>query len=142
MDLITQFPLGDDLAVTLLVLGLLAVAALVAGAVVPTRLRRDEDSAEVDPTLGRRLGAPLLSSASILLWVGLPLAVVVYLAPGGTDDRILRSAMLLVGLALGPLAAWRGLAIQLAALGVDPERRGAMVPRLGALTVAGALALA
>ena len=60
MDLITQFPLGDDLAVTLLVLGLLAVAALVAGAVVPTRLRRDEDSAEVDPTLGRRLGAPLL----------------------------------------------------------------------------------
>ena len=57
MDLITQFPLGDDLAVTLLVLGLLAVAALVAGAVVPTRLRRDEDSAEVDPTLGRRLGA-------------------------------------------------------------------------------------
>ena len=142
MDLITQFPLGDDLAVTLLVLGLLAVAALVAGAVVPTRLRRDEDSAEVDPTLGRRLGAPLLSSASILLWVGLPLAVVVYLAPGGTDDRILRTAMLLVGLALGPLAAWRGLAIQLAALGVDPERRGAMVPRLGALTVAGALALA
>lgn len=90
MDLITQFPLGDDLAVTLLVLGLLAVAALVAGAVVPTRLRRDEDSAEVDPTLGRRLGAPLLSSASILLWVGLPLAVVVYLAPGGTDDRILQ----------------------------------------------------
>ena len=41
MDLITQFPLGDYLAVTLLVLGLLAVAALVAGAVVPTRLRRD-----------------------------------------------------------------------------------------------------
>jgi K(+)-stimulated pyrophosphate-energized sodium pump len=142
VDLITQFPLGDDLAVSLLVLGLLAVAALVVGAVVPTRLRRDEDTAEVDAALGRRLGAPLLSSASILLWVGLPLAVVVYLAPGATDDRILRSALLLVGLALGPLAAWRGLAIQLAALGVEPERRGAMVPRLGALTVAGALALA
>ena len=142
MDLITQFPLGDDLAVSLLVLGLLAVAALVVGAVVPTRLRRDEDTAEVDAALGRRLGAPLLSSASILLWVGLPLAVLVYLAPGATDDRILRSALLLVGLALGPLAAWRGLAIQLAALGVEPERRGAMVSRLGALTVAGALALA
>ena len=142
MDLISQFPLGDDLAVSLLVLGLLAVAALVVGAVVPTRLRRDEDTAEVDAALGRRLGAPLLSSASILLWVGLPLAVLVYLAPGATDDRILRSALLLVGLALGPLAAWRGLAIQLAALGVEPERRGAMVSRLGALTVAGALALA
>jgi hypothetical protein len=142
VDLITQFPLGDDLAVTLLVLGLLAVAALVVGAVVPTRLRRDEDSGEVDAALGRRLGAPLLSSASILLWVGLPLAVVLALAPGSTDDRILRSALLVVGLALGPLAAWRGLAIQLAALGVAPERRGAMVSRLGALTVAGALALA
>ena len=142
MDLISQFPLGDDLAVSLLVLGLLAVAALVVGAVVPTRLRRDEDAAEVDASLGRRLGAPLLSAGSILLWVGLPLAVVVYLAPGGTDDRILRSALLLVGLALGPLAAWRGLAIQLAALGVEPERRAAMVSRLGALTVAGALALA
>ena len=142
MDLISQFPLGDDLAVSLLVLGLLAVAALVVGAVVPTRLRRDEDAAEVDASLGRRLGAPLLSAGSILLWVGLPLAVVVYLAPGGTDDRILRSALLLVGLALGPLAAWRGLAIQLAALGVEPERRASMVSRLGALTVAGALALA
>ena len=142
MDLISQFPLGDDLAVSLLVLGLLAVAALVVGAVVPTRLRRDEDAAEVDASLGRRLGAPLLSAGSILLWVGLPLAVVVYLAPGGTDDRILRSALLLVGLALGPLAAWRGLAIQLASLGVEPERRAAMVSRLGALTVAGALALA
>jgi hypothetical protein len=67
---------------------------------------------------------------------------VLALAPGSTDDRILRSALLVVGLALGPLAAWRGLAIQLAALGVAPERRGAMVSRLGALTVAGALALA
>lgn len=142
MDLITQYPLGDDLAVTLLVLGVLAVAALVAGAVVPTRLHRDEDSEEVDAGLGRRLGAQLLSAGSIVLWVGLPLAVLLYLAPGTTDDRLLRSALLLVGIALGPLAAWRGLAIQLATLGLAQERREAMISRLGALTVTGALALA
>ena len=105
MDLITQFPLGDDLAWTLLALGVLSLAALVVGAVVPSRLRRDEDSAEVDEALGRRLGAQLLSSGSIMLWVGLPAAVLLYLAPGTTDDRLLRSGMLLVGVALGPLAA-------------------------------------
>ena len=56
MDLITEFPLGDDIAVTLLVLGVLAVAALVAGAVVPSRLRRDQDAPEMDDGLGRSLG--------------------------------------------------------------------------------------
>jgi K(+)-stimulated pyrophosphate-energized sodium pump len=142
VDLITQFPLGDDLAWTLIALGVLAVAALVAGAVVPSRLRRDEDSEEVDAGLGRRLGAQLLSAGSIMLWVGLPLAVLLYLAPGTTDDRLLRSGLLLVGLALGPLAAWRGIAVQLAALGLDAQRRPTMIPRLGALTVTGALALA
>lgn len=142
MDLITQFPLGDDLAWTLIALGVLAVAALVVGAVVPSRMRRDEDSEEVDDELGRRLGAQLLSAGSILLWVGLPLAVLVYLAPGSTDDRLLRSGLLLAGMALGPLAAWRGIAVQLASLGLDFERRPAMIARLGALTVTGALAVA
>ena len=142
MDLITQFPLGDDLAWTLLTLGLLAVAALVAGAVVPTRMRRDEDNEELDEDLGRRLGGQLLSAGSLMLWVGLPLAVLVYLAPGTTDDRLLRSGLLLAGIALGPLAAWRGIAVQLAALGLDAERRPAMIARLGALTVTGALGLA
>ncbi|NMA77982.1 MAG: pyrophosphatase, partial [Actinomycetales bacterium] len=118
MDLITQFPLGDDLAVTLLLLGALALAALVVGAIVPSRLQRDEDSADVDEGLGRRLGAQLLSSGSLMLWVGLPVAVLLYLAPGTTDDRILRSALLLAGIALGPLAAWRGIAVQLAVLGL------------------------
>lgn len=142
MDLITQFPLGDDLAVTLLVIGALAIAALVVGAVVPSRLQRDEDSEEVDDGLGRRLGAQLLSSGSLMLWVGLPAAVLLYLAPGTTDDRILRSALLLAGLGLGPLAAWRGIAVQLAALGLDAERRVRLIPRLGALAVTGALAVA
>ncbi|HEX7349559.1 sodium/proton-translocating pyrophosphatase [Brachybacterium sp.] len=142
MDLITQFPLGDDLAWTLLALGVLAVAALVVGAVVPSRLRRDEDSDELDEGIGRRLGAQLLSAGSIMLWVGLPLAVLLYLAPGSTDDRLLRSGLLLAGLALGALAAWRGIAVQVAALGLDAERRPAMISRLGALTVTGALALA
>ena len=142
MDLITQFPLGDDLAWTLIALGVLAVAALVVGAVVPSRMRRDEDSEEVDDELGRRLGGQLLSAGSILLWVGLPLAVLLYLAPGSTDDRLLRSGLLLAGLALGPLAAWRGIAVQLASLGLDLDRRPAMISRLGALTVTGALALA
>src|SRR5699024_4351384 len=109
----------------LLTLGALAVAALVAGAVVPSRMRRDEDSDELDEDLGRRLGAQLLSAGSIMLWVGLPLAVLVYLAPGSTDDRLLRSGLLLAGIALGPLAAWRGIAVQLAALGLDTERRPA-----------------
>ncbi|GAA4522543.1 sodium/proton-translocating pyrophosphatase [Brachybacterium paraconglomeratum] len=142
MDLITQFPLGDDLAWTLLVLGMLALAALVAGAVIPSRLRRDEDNDQVDDGLGQRLGAQLLSAGSLMLWIGLPVAVVLYLAPGTTDDRILRSALLLVGVALGPLAAWRGIAIQLAALGIAAERRAAMISRLGALAVTGALAVA
>src|SRR5699024_1677844 len=137
-ELITQFPLGDDLAWTLLILGVLAVAALVVGAVVPRRMRRDEDSDALDEGLGRRLGAQLLSAGSLLLWVGLPLAVLVGRAPGSTDDRLLRSGLLLVGLALGPLAAWRGIAVQLAALGVEPARRPALIPRLGALTVTGA----
>lgn len=142
MDLISQFPLGDDLAWTLLTLGALALAALALGAVVPSRMRRDEDSEELDEGLGRRLGGQLLSAGSILLWVGLPLAVLLYLAPGSTDDRLLRSGLLLVGLALGPLAAWRGIAVQLASLGLDGARRSAMISRLGALTVAGALGLA
>ncbi|WP_193106510.1 pyrophosphatase [Brachybacterium sp. FME24] len=142
MDFITQFPLGDDIAVTLLVLGVLAIAALVAGAIVPSRLRRDEDSPEVDDDLGRRLGKHLTSAGSIILWVGVPALVLLYLVPGSTDDRILRSGMLLVGLLLGPFAAWRGLAVQLAALGVDAERRPALISRLGALTVTGTLAAA
>ncbi|MGP5078017.1 pyrophosphatase [Brachybacterium alimentarium] len=142
MDLITQFPLGDDIAVTLLVLGVLAVVALAAGAVVPSRLQRDEDSDEVDDDLGRRLGRQLTASGSLVLWVGLPAMVLLYLVPGSTDDRILRSAMMLVGLLIGPFAAWRGLAVQLAALGVDAERRPALIARLGALTVTGALGIA
>lgn len=141
MDLITQFPLGDDLAWTLLALGVLSLAALAAGALIPSRLRRDEDSAELEEGLGQRLGGQLLASGSLLLWIGLPAAALLYLVPGTTDDRILRSAMLIVGLALGPLAAWRGLAVQLAALGLEQERREKLLPRLGALTVTGALGL-
>lgn len=142
MDLITQFPLGDDIAVTLLILAALSIAALVVGAIVPSRLRRDEDSDDVDETLGRRLGVHLASAGSIILWVGLPALVLLYLVPGSTDQRILRSAMMLVGLLLGPLAAWRGIAVQLAALGVAADRRPALLSRLGALTVTGALAVA
>lgn len=142
MDLITKFPLGDDIAVTLLVLGLLSVAALVAGAVVPSRLPRDEDSPEMDDDLGRRLGRQLTAAGSIILWVGLPAVVLLYLVPGSTDDRILRSGMMLVGLLIGPFAAWRGLAVQLAALGIDATRSPALIARLGALAVTGALAIA
>jgi len=142
VDLITQFPLGDDIAVTLLVLAALSIAALVVGAIVPSRLRRDEDSEDVDETLGRRLGVHLASAGSIILWVGLPVLVLLYLAPGTTDARIMRSAMMLVGLLLGPLAAWRGIAVQLSVLGVPADRRPALIARLGALTVAGALAVA
>lgn len=142
MAFITDFPLGDDLAIALLVLAALSVAALVAGFVVPARLRRDEDAEELDESLGSRLGGALGAAGSLLLWIGIPLAVLLYLVPGSTDQRILRSAMLLLGLLLGPLAAWRGTAVQLAALGLDAGRRRALAPRLGALTVAGALALA
>lgn len=141
MDLITDFPLGDDLAVALLILGVLSIAALVAGAVVPSRLRRDEDGAEIDPELGLRLGRGLSAGGSVILWIGLLLVLLALLLPGDTDQRILRSALMLVGLLLGPLAAWRGTAVQIAALGLDEERRGTLLPRLGALTVAGALAL-
>lgn len=141
MDLITQYPLGDDIAVTLLVLAALSVAALVAGAIVPTRLSRDEDAPEVDEHLGKRLGAQLSTIGVVTASIGLPALVLVYLVPGTTDDRILRAAMMLAGLLLGPLAAWRGIALQLSLLGVGPERRLALAPRLGALAVTGALAL-
>ncbi len=142
MDLITQFPLGDDIAWILLTLGVLAIAALVVGAVLPRRLQRDEDHAEVDADLGKRLGAQISSAAQVIGIVGLPLAALLLLAPGSTDDRLLRAGMLIVGLALGPLAAWRGLAVQIAALGIAAESRPALVSRLGALTVTGALGLA
>lgn len=142
MDFITDFPLGDDLAVTLLVLAVLSLAALVAGALVPGRLLRDEDSPELDEDLGRRLGGRLSAAGSVVLWVGVPALLLLYLVPGSTDQRILRSAMMLVGLLLGPLAAWRGMSLQIAVLGLTPERRAALAPRLGALSVTGALALA
>lgn len=203
MDLITQYPLGDDIAVTLLVLAVLSIIALVAGAIVPTRLRRpdrpatrtgrrrsedpgaedsdaedpdvedpddrdsdveDLDSARTDvdedleqgealvadpdfrdlaadPGLARRLGAQLSTVASVTIAVGIPALVLAYLVPGSTDQRLLRSAMLLTGLLLGPLAAWRGVALQIAALSIGPRRREALLGRLGALSVTGALAL-
>ncbi|MEE1650944.1 pyrophosphatase [Brachybacterium sp. J144] len=142
MDLITQFPLGDDLAVALLVLAALSIAALVLGAVVPARLRGAEEADEIDGELGRRLGQQLSAAGWLLLWVGVPALGLLWLIPGTTDDRLLRSAMLLAGLLLGPLAAWRGLALQLAALVLPEERRTGLITRLGALSVAGALALA
>src|SRR5699024_9770014 len=109
---------------------------------VPSRLRRDEDSEDVDETLGRRLGVHLASAGSIILWVGLPALVLLYLASGTTDERIMRSAMMLVGLLLGPLPAWRGIAVRLAGLGAAAGRRPALLARRGALTVAGALGVA
>lgn len=196
MDLITQYPLGDDIAVTLLVLAVLSILALIAGAVVPGRLRHDdrpattastegdpdddldidldddepkgkravaprkrssrsasrvvpaesEDSDEVtdlvaDPGLARRLGAQLSTIGVVTAGVGIPVAVLAYLVPGSTDQRILRAALLLAGLLLGPLAAWRGVALQVAGLSVGPRRREALVGRLGALSITGALAL-
>lgn len=142
MDLISQFPLGDDLAWTLLALGVLAVAALVAGAVVPSRPGATRTARSWTRTWAADSAHSCCQPSSIMLWVGLPLAVLLYLAPGSTDDRLLRSGLLLAGLALGPLAAWRGIAVQLAALGLDAARRPTMISRLGALTVTGALALA
>ncbi|MGY5765618.1 pyrophosphatase [Brachybacterium sp. DNPG3] len=141
MDLITDFPLGDDIAVTLLVLAALSIAALVVGAIVPVRLRRDQDSPELDADLGRALGRQLASAGSLALWIGIPALALLYLVPGSTDTRILRSAFMLTGLLLGLVAGWRGLAAQLAALAVPAERRLALVPRLGAMLTTGALAL-
>ncbi|HIY24296.1 MAG TPA: pyrophosphatase [Candidatus Brachybacterium merdigallinarum] len=222
MDLITSFPLGDDIAVTLLVLATLSILALVAGAVIPARLGRpaaleaagedaddeddavdaddsdaadDADAAEEkrrrrtakletsgrseksaktekvraekveksgkgvrsgtggsdsgsdpqqrhDGAQGRWLGAHLTAAGSVMLWVGVPALLLLYLVPGSTDIRILRSAMMLVGILVGLLAAWRGLALQTAVQRIEPEARAAWVPRLGGLTVTGALALA
>lgn len=141
MDFITAFPLGDDIAVTLLVLAALSLAALIAGAIVPTRLRRDEDSQAMTRTLGGRLGSHLVVAGSLLLWIGIPALILLSLAPGTTDQRILRSALMLVGLLVGPLAAWRGMAVQIAALGLAEERRRRLAPRLGAVVVTGAMAL-
>lgn len=141
MDLITDFPLGDDIAVTLIVLAVLSIAALVVGAIVPARLRRDQDSPELDATLGQALGRQLASAGSLALWIGIPALALLYLVPGSTDTRILRSAFMLAGLLLGLIAGWRGLSTQLAAMTVPLERRAALLPRLAALFTTGALAL-
>lgn len=142
MDLITDYRLGDDIAIILLVLGVLSLAGIVAGFIVPQRMARNENADGVDPALGRRLGALLGSAGSVILWVGVPAVALLFLVPGSTDDRILRSGMLLAGLLLAPLAAWRGMMILVAALGVDAAERGRATQRLGALAVVSALSWA
>lgn len=145
MDLISKYALGDDIAVILLVLIALSLLVIAAGAILPRKLAPTGAAAEesaLDPALGARLGSLLGTAGSLMLWLGIPALALMYLVPGSTDDRILRSAMMLVGLLLGPLAAWRGMMQLVSGLAVPVEDRARAMPRLAALAVGGALAVA
>lgn len=142
MDLITSFPLGDDIAWTLLATTLIGLAAIVAGVLIPRRVERDEDSEELDAELGTRLGSLLSATAGTALVVGVPALLLLLLVPGGMDMRLLRSGLMLAGILAGAASAWRGIGILVPFLGVDGEDRRRSVARAGALAVATALSLA
>ncbi len=142
MDLITKYPLGDDIAVILLVLAVLGAAAIAAGIVLPHRLAERQDDTGVDERLGARLGAVFGSAGSVLLWVGVPTVALMYLVPGTPGDKLLRSAMLLAGLVLGPVAAWRSLMILVAARGITVAERARALTRVGSLLALSALGIA
>lgn len=142
MDLITKYALGDDIAVILLVLAALSLLVILAGAVLPRRLATTDDDPALDAALGARLGSLLGSAGSLALWIGIPALALMYLVPGSTDDRILRSTMMLAGLLIGLFAAWRGIMLSVAGLAVPADDRTRALPRLSALAVGGALAAA
>lgn len=142
MDLITSFPLGDDIAWTLLATTLIGLAAIVLGVIIPRRTARDEDSAALDEGIGARLGSLLSAASATALAVGVPALLLLLLVPGGTDVRLLRSGMVLAGLLAGAAAAWRGGGILVPALGLDGEDRRRGLARSGALLVATAISLA
>lgn len=141
MDLISQYALGDDIAILLIVLLIAGLAAVIAGLVVPARTARGGDEA-VDATLGGRLGALLGSAGALSLWVGVPVLGLLLLVPGATDDRLVRSGMMLGGLLLGLFSAWRGLMILLPALEERADGAGRARSRLGSLAVLSALGTA
>lgn len=142
MDVITSYPLGDDIAWTLLAVTLVGVASVVLGAVVPRRLARDEDSAGLDPDLGTRLGALLSAAVRTALSIGVPVLLLLLLVPGSLEVRVLRSAMMLVGILAGAAAAWRATGILVPALALEGEARRRGISRIGALLIASTLALA
>ncbi|GAB2539813.1 pyrophosphatase [Brachybacterium huguangmaarense] len=142
MDLITSFPLGDDIAWTLLAVVLVGIVAIVLGAVLPRRAARDEDAASLDADTGARLGALHASALAGALTVGVPALALLLLVPGSLDVRLLRSGMVLAGIAAGAVAAWRATGILLPSLALDPEDRRTGIARAGSLLVASSLALA
>lgn len=142
MDLITSFPLGDDIAWTLLATALIGVVAIVLGAVMPRRARRDEDSPELDEEVGQRLGSLLSASAATALSIGVPALLLLLLVPGSMDMRLIRSGMMLAGLLVGAVSSWSAIGVLLPTLALEAEERRRALARAGALMVAAALALA
>ena len=101
MDLLTSYALGADVAVLIIAVGALALAALVLG-VLPVRRATAPDADE-----HRLLRGLAASAALVVAWVAVPVAALLLLVPATSQDRVLRSAMVLVGAAVVMLAAWR-----------------------------------
>lgn len=142
MDLITDYPLGDDIAWTLLALVIVGAAAIVLGAVLPRRTLRDEDAESLDTGLGARLGSLLTGTVRTALLVGVPAALLLLLVPGSMDTRLLRSGMLLAGIVAGGITAWRAIDVIVPALSLDGPARRRLLGRTGALLVASSIAVA
>ncbi|MGP9694403.1 pyrophosphatase [Brachybacterium sp. AOP25-B2-12] len=155
MDFITDYPLGDDIAWTLLALVLVGVVAIVLGVVVPGRLGRtapvtasadvddaDDEGTPVDPGLGARLGALLSGSTATALVIGIPALLLLLLVPGSLDSRLLSSGMMLAGLLAGVAVTWRTTGMLVPALALGGVARRRAVGRVGALMTATSISVA
>ncbi|MFC0673982.1 pyrophosphatase [Brachybacterium hainanense] len=102
MQFITGYALGRDTATLLLAVAVLALGALLAAVIVVRRAA----ARQAEPAA---LGSSLLSSGiSLGLWAGVPVLGLSLLVVDSFPDRVLRAAMILLGLALGGFSAWLG----------------------------------
>lgn len=117
MDVLTDYVLGADVMVLILITGALAVAALVVG-LLPAR--RAEPPGVEDRRVQRSL---LTAMLTVTAWTALPIAGLLLLVPATAQDRALRSGMLLAGAAVVLLAVSRALPLARA----GAAARGALV---------------
>lgn len=137
MDLITAFALGDDIAILLICVAALAVGVLAASLVLLRRWSAEEDAPGPSPWLS----SLLTSGISLSLWAGVPALALSLLVVDDMPGRLLRAAMILLGLALGGFSAWLGQRLLAAARRIDPADAPAAAARVGGLLAASAVAV-
>jgi len=138
VELITAFALGDDVAILLLAVVAIAVGALVASVVLMRRWSALEDAVAPSPWLG----SLLTSGVSLALWAGVPALALSLLVVDAMPGRLLRAAMILLGLALGGVSAWLGQRLLVAARStIDAADAPAASVRTGGLLASSAVAV-